>query len=227
MLESPTAPTSQPTPSNTNEQTTGEQQQRRRAAFMTTTEENQFTPSKIGKFSSSTKKKGQDDVKGQERSTTSIELQQGPSDDTEPQTGPRPEISETGGKTNFSHNEPQNTGSPDNDYPILTNILIKNPLTNENQPRTQGTCNTHVLYDPKLRDGKNVPKATLRGFGSECRWKNCCPLEPQSPENYNRPELEQLAPKMEYPINAYFDFTSHLLHLNIQYLWRGNIRSHP
>ena len=82
MLESPTAPTSQPTPSNTNEQTTREQPQRRRTNFITTTEENQFTLSKKGKFSSSTKKKGQD------TGTTSNELQQGPSDDTEPKPGP-------------------------------------------------------------------------------------------------------------------------------------------
>ncbi len=136
MLESPTAPTSRSTASNTNEPTTREQPLRRRAAFMTA-EEDQFTPSKKGKFSSSTKNKGQN------TSTTGNELQQEPTDDTEPQPGPsgtnlflqgddpqnisptttlaliyRPEISENGGNTNFSLNEPQYNGSSDNDYPI-------------------------------------------------------------------------------------------------------------
>jgi len=252
MLEPSTAPTSQPTATtasaelNTNEPTTQEPPTRRRAAFMTA-EENQFTPSKKGKFSSSTKKKGQD------TSTTGNELQQQPTDDTDPQPGPsrttydserlddpenisptttltlkyRPEISENGGNTNFSQIEPQYNGSSDNDYPILTSILINNPLTNDNQPHTQGTCNTHVLYDPKLWDGTTIPKPTLRGFGSECRWKNCCPLEPQRPENYIRPELEQLAPKMDYPINAYCDYASHLLHLNMQYSWRVGLANRP
>jgi hypothetical protein len=52
MLESPTAPTSQPTAttaSNTNEPTTKEQPLRSKAAFMTA-EENQFTPSKKRKI---------------------------------------------------------------------------------------------------------------------------------------------------------------------------------
>ena len=75
MLESPTAPTSQPTATNAsaelnaNEPTPKEPPPRRRAAFVTA-EENQFTPSKKGKFSSTTKKKGQDTSTTGKRVTT-------------------------------------------------------------------------------------------------------------------------------------------------------------
>jgi hypothetical protein len=116
MLESPTAPTSQPTTStasNTNEPTTKEQPLRRRAAFMTA-EENQFTPSKKGKFSSTTKKKGKD------TSTSGNELQQEPTDDTEPQPGPS-------GTNSFLQGD-----DPENISPTNTLALMYRPEISEN-----------------------------------------------------------------------------------------------
>jgi hypothetical protein len=57
---------------------------------------------------------------------------------------------------------------------------------------------TFILYDPRLRDDKKLPKSSSLGFEQEYMWTEDYPLEPPCPLNYNRPDFENLAPKIMY-----------------------------
>jgi hypothetical protein len=77
--------------------------------------------------------------------------------------------------------------------------------------------NCYIIYDPTLRDDAKLPKITIFGFEPEYRWTESYPIEPLRPTNYTRPNLENSAPKIVYPMDSPNAYKFHLTHLNLEY----------
>jgi ankyrin repeat protein len=99
------------------------------------------------------------------------------------------------------------------DSPIL--ISLQQATT----PRQQHK-NCHIIYNPELRDDTKLPKFKTFGFEPEYQWTENYPIEQPRPANYTRPDLENCAPKIVYPIDNPNDHKFHLLHLNLEYSMR-------
>jgi hypothetical protein len=81
----------------------------------------------------------------------------------------------------------------------------------------QPDANCYIIYDPTLRDDAKLPKITIFGFEPEYRWTENYPIEPHRPTNYTRPDLENSAPKIVYPMDSPNAYKFHLRHLNLEY----------
>ena len=99
------------------------------------------------------------------------------------------------------------------DLPML--ISLAQPTTSR-----QLDANCYIIYDPTLRDDTKLPKITIFGFEPEYRWTESYPIEPHQPTNYTRPELENSAPKIVYPMDSSNAYKFHLMHLNLEYFNR-------
>ena len=84
-------------------------------------------------------------------------------------------------------------------------------------PHGSADANCYIIYDPKLRDDTKLPKITIFGFEPEYRWTESYPIEPPRPTNYTRPDLENSAPKIVYPMDSPNAYKFHLMHLNLEY----------
>ena len=90
-------------------------------------------------------------------------------------------------------------------------------------------ANCYIIYDPTLREDTKLPKITIFGFEPEYRWTERYPIEPHRPTNYTRPDLENSAPKIVYPMRSPNAYKFHLMHLNLEYsdrLKSANLRSY-
>jgi hypothetical protein len=89
-------------------------------------------------------------------------------------------------------------------------------LTQATTPK-QLDANCYFIYDPALRDDAKLPKITIFGFEPEYRWNKNYPIEPHRPTNYTRPDLENFAPKIVYPMDSPNAYKFHLMHINLEY----------
>jgi hypothetical protein len=71
--------------------------------------------------------------------------------------------------------------------------------------------NYYTIYDPTLRDDAKLPKISIFGFETEYRWTENYPIEPHRPTNYTRPDLENSAPKIVYPMDSPNAYKFHLI----------------
>ena len=82
---------------------------------------------------------------------------------------------------------------------------------NQTTTPKQLDANCYIIYDPTLRDDSKLPKITIFGFEPEY------PIEPHRPTDYTRPDLENCAPKIVYPMDSPNAYKFHLMHLNLEY----------
>jgi hypothetical protein len=132
-------------------------------------------------------------------------VQQEPAADAANQQELKPGLSEFKG----THKEDHSV----TDFPILTSPLQATTSRQQDE-------NFHIIYNPGLRDDTTLPKFKIFGFEPEYQWTENYPIKPPRPTNYIRPDLENCAPKILYPIDNPNDYKFHLMHLNLEYSMR-------
>ena len=83
------------------------------------------------------------------------------------------------------------------------------------------------LYNPQKWNDDIPQQSEFFGFESEECWNEGTPIEQPIPNNYNKPQLEQSAPKYVYYMLEPDDYKVHLMHLNNQYSQRLRIAKNP
>jgi hypothetical protein len=156
-------------------------------------------PSKKGKFTPSTKRKGQE-AASEARDTTQ---QSGP---PKPTTTLQP-VAPSSGPPQFEESQ---------HIPPTTTLPVSPYLLQATAPgQLDDKC--YIIYNPQLRDDTKLPKITNFGFEPEYKWTEAFPIEPPRPPNYIRPDVENFAPKFEYVMDHPTAYKFHLMHLNLEY----------
>jgi hypothetical protein len=155
-------------------------------------------PSKKGKFTPSTKRKGQE-AASEARDTT---LQSGP---PRPTTTPQP-VAPSTGPPQFEESQ----------HIPPTSTLPVSPYLLQATAHGQLDDKCYTIYNPKLRDDTKLPKITNFSFEPEYKWTEAFPIEPPRPPNYTRPEVENVAPKFEYAMDHPTAYKFHLMHLKFR-----------
>ncbi len=83
------------------------------------------------------------------------------------------------------------------------------------------------LYNPQKWNNDISQQSEFFGFESKECWNEGTPIEQPIPDNYNKPQLEQSAPKYVYYMLEPDDYKMHLMHLNNQYSQRLRIAKKP
>jgi hypothetical protein len=176
-----------------------ESTKRHQAPFTASTSNTAVFPSKKGKLSSTTKRKGEAATSSANESPYN---EQQPS--TSHQTTSHPVLSEL-------------LTTPTEKIEMNDQLVLPENSRMNIQPKIGLEISTFILYDPRLRDHKKLPKSLSLGFEQEYMWTEDYPIEPPCLPNYNRPDFENLAPKIIYSIHNIKEHKFHLMHLKMEY----------
>ena len=120
-------------------------------------------------------------------------------------------------------NEPQNNAVRTFYLPAVK-YIFKDEATDQIQSSRSIDDAALSLYNPQKKMKNDISQQSeFFGFESEERWKEGSPIEQPIPNNYNKPQLEQSAPKRVYYMLKPDDYKMHLMHLNNQYSQRLRI----
>ena len=195
------------------QQNAQESTKRNQAPSTASTWTNVVFPSKKGKFSSKTKRKGE--------ATTSLasepsQNEQKPS--TLNQTTSHPVLSEL-------------LDIPQTEKTIATEINNQLALPGNSktdiQPKIGLDKSTFIIYDPRLRDDKKLPKSSSLGFEPEYMWTEDYPIQPSCPLNCKRPDFDNLAPTIIYSMYNIKEHKFHLMYLKMEYCKRLRAANRP
>ena len=213
MLEDPPDPRPGSSLNNDYQRNTHESTKRNQATHTASTSTNVFFPSKKGKFSSTTRRKGED---------------------TTPTVNEPPYDQQEQGTSQLTTSHPvlsKILDLPQTEENIATEVNDQLALPGNSKTYVQPTVgldiSAFILYDPRLRDDTRLPKSSSLGFEPEYMWTEEYPIEPSCPLNYTRPDLDNLSPKIVYSMYNIKEHKFHLMHLKMEYCNRLRAANRP